>query len=608
MNFKSAYYSIYFNEQWCYKSAYSSNPIDATVITQYINKVSNSGIYFNPIERVFFISSGIAQKKGETPSIRLNPDDLIIGDDNDDLAACYSKNYIVDYIYTDNDDYINALRADMNPLGSYIRDGKVVQRQVVLKTQQYLLSNIFNAKLTKAVCASVDALLNGNSVVLYGQKKGRKDFLDVIFYSLRCLPPKLANSVIINTNMKNAKIDGKPFIGCMTNYMHVDGAVPIDITDCENIRYTPNEFYTVYLEWLIENQGVLNFDGMESLGDSELLRYLNIMALNNLTFDTEAKPNKFEEGIKPNKKPERKENCAKLDKKEESEISETLFDRLKTIIGRMSNQKILAIIEDNQLRTQRRELIENLVRETDSLKYIYLCNETKRHENITGAQFTMSGAAAITEDDLREIEKFYTEYSSDDQAKEFLKQVFKCCILRIQSYDDNLFDLAYRLKIYLNVDICDMGYKFIDKVHSSFYESYQIKRNKKDDEEKSEKRNSQSNKKNKRWFLQSSAFTSAIFIVIPILIGIMLFLVPDKIWKYLAIIIGVNSWYIMPIVLGIVQILAGAAYFIPYMIMKNNTVHLNGFSNGYSTKVSCVCMLAVLIPMIIFVVWAATIS
>ena len=87
----------------------------------------------------------------------------------------------------------------------------------------------------------------------------------------------------------------------------------------------------------------------------------------------------------------------------------------------------------------------------------------------------------------------------------------------------------------------------------------------------------------------------------------MLISVPEKVWKYFAVIMNVNTWYVMPVVLIVALALAFAFYLIPYFIMRKNTVHLNGFSNIDSTGVSCICMLAVLIPIIIFVVFSATV-
>lgn len=87
--------------------------------------------------------------------------------------------------------------------------------------------------------------------MLYGQIQDRKDLLNILFYSLRCLPPKLANSIIINTNIKNGNIEKEQFIGYMTNCMNADGVDFISISDCEKAEYKPSHFYTMYLEWLM---------------------------------------------------------------------------------------------------------------------------------------------------------------------------------------------------------------------------------------------------------------------------------------------------------------------------------------------------------------------
>ena len=62
---------------------------------------------------------------------------------------------------------------------------------------------------------------------------------------------KLANSIIINTNIKNGNIEKEQFIGYMTNCMNADGVDFISISDCEKAEYKPSHFYTMYLEWLM---------------------------------------------------------------------------------------------------------------------------------------------------------------------------------------------------------------------------------------------------------------------------------------------------------------------------------------------------------------------
>ena len=99
MIIRSAYYSIYSNEQWGYKDAIGSSSIDRKLMETYMQKVLYGGFYFNPTSHDIFISSGVVPRKGETPSIKLDSDDLIIGDEADgNPIEYYGKNYIVDFI------------------------------------------------------------------------------------------------------------------------------------------------------------------------------------------------------------------------------------------------------------------------------------------------------------------------------------------------------------------------------------------------------------------------------------------------------------------------------------------------------------------------------
>ena len=580
MIIRSAYYSIYSNEQWGYKDAIGSSSIDRKLMKTYKQKVLYGGFYFNPTTHDIFISSGVVPRKGETPSIKLDSDDLIIGDEADgNPIEYYGKNYIVDFIYSNNDEFINSLQDDMKPIGKYIRDGKAVQKQAILYDNKELLRYIFDAKLTNIVCAIVDAILSGKSVVLYGQIQDRKDLLNILFYSLRCLPPKLANSIIINTNIKNGNIEKEQFIGYMTNCMNADGVDFISISDCEKAEYKPSHFYTMYLEWLIGIKGVINFDETCFSGEHEIEKQLNVMAINNLELESEKGSGKVR------------------------------IEQLQAIVKLMSNNDILSIIEEKNLTDARRALLEKCIREIDSLKYIYICNATQLRENIDSAKFIMNeSTTAVTITDFLEIEKFYKEYSLEIEALEFVKTAFLQCVSKVKEYDEKVFELVYRLKIYLNVDMGEMGFVFVDKTHSKYNELDRIKEGESNLNVKTNESIININKRQTaKWFFQSSSFASAVSLIIPILIGAMLISVPEKVWKYFAVIMNVNTWYVMPVVLIVALALAFAFYLIPYFIMRKNTVHLNGFSNIDSTGVSCICMLAVLIPIIIFVVFSATV-
>ena len=198
----------------------------------------------------------------------------------------------------------------------------------------------------------------------------------------------------------------------------------------------------------------------------------------------------------------------------------------------------------------------------------------------------------------------------DVSPKSFVSAVFKACLEKIHTYDDPLFDSVYNLKILINYDTNSMGYSFIEKTHQKFTLHFcQNDLNAAETKIDKAKRYEENSKTTvfKRIFflakhiLKTLVFSHCLLIFIPIVWGVSLLIVPEKFWKYISLLTKINSWNIMLYALIFLIFISQLFYVVPYIVMRKNTVHLNGFSNKDSIFVSFLCVSTIILPILLFV-------